>query len=176
MILEQQPKLDVHRLVTGDRSHGQLCLKGGVRVRYVIGLSANDEPVSLALALKGGGHYHYLLRKNGHHLYEVNCPDCGRWMEHLYWSTTLLDADKDPSACCRHCVGATYLSQHYSRPTVPGLRADIRAQHYAPVIEAIQSGDYIAARIALEKELEPPQRLFTCPQGNAERWAYRNQE
>ena len=176
MLVEHLPRLDVQRLVTSGPAQGRLCLRRGLKIRYTVGLSVDETPQSVAIAIDGGGHYHYQLRKGVTQRHMASCPECAGWTEFLYWCPTLVKAKRDPAAVCRTCVGATWLSCNYSHQMVPGLRADIRSKSYQPVIDAIRNGHYIEAWVAFEKEFDLPQaeRLFTRVDGHSTR--YQNQE
>ena len=168
MIAEHLPRIDIHRLASSQRQRGRLTLKGGLRVRYGLDI----EQGQMGLGLQGQTLYPYDLRKDASHRYSVRCTECGNQYQILYWSP---HAERmDWPAACRCCVGATWLAQHYSRANVPGHRADIRAGLYQPVIDGINGGDYVAARIAMEKEGVVPdhRRIFTLPDGQKRRWAY----
>ena len=168
MISDHLPRIDIHRLASSQRQRGSLTLKGGLRVRYVVG----KEGRQVALGMLGKTMYSLPLVQDASHRYSARCTDCGKRFQILYWSP---HAERmDWPAACRRCVGATELARHYSRATVPGHRADIRAGLYQPVLDGLNNGDYVAARIAMEKEGVVPdhRRLFTLSSGHKRRWAY----
>ena len=168
MISDHLPRIDIHRLASSQRQRGSLTLKGGLRVRYVVG----KEGRQVALGMLGKTMYSLPLVQDASHRYSARCADCGKRFQIFYWSPH--SERMDWPAACRRCVGATRLTDHYSRATVPGHRADLRAGLYQPVLDGLNNGDYVAARIAMEKEGVVPdhRRLFTLSSGHKRRWAY----